>query len=44
MVYYREKMVDRDAFNLGTISVNLIFYASNVANLGFLRIVPTIAL
>ena len=26
------------------ITVNLIFYAPNVANLGFLRIVPTIAL
>ena len=30
--------------NLGPISVDLIFYAPNVANLGFLRIVPTIAL
>ena len=30
--------------NLGPKSVNLIFYAPNVANLGFWRIVPTIAL
>ena len=35
-------MVDRDA--LCPITVDLIFYAPNVANLGFLRIVPTIAL
>ena len=30
--------------NLGPVSVDLIFYNPNVANLGFLRIVPTIAL
>ena len=30
--------------NLGPKSVDLIFYAPNVANLGFWRIVPTIAL
>ena len=29
--------------NLGPKSVDLIFYAPNVANLGFWRIVPTIA-
>ena len=30
--------------NLGPTSVNLIFYAPNVANLGSWKIVPTIAL
>ena len=30
--------------NLGPISVDLLFYAPNVANLNFLRIVPAIAL
>ena len=30
--------------NLGPKSVNLIFYAPNVANLGFMRIGPKIAL
>ena len=34
----KKKVVDRDA-----LSVDLIFYAPNVANLGFLRLVPKIA-
>ena len=38
MVYYREKMVARDAL----CPIN-VMYAPNVANLSFLRIVPKIA-
>ena len=30
--------------NLGPTSVNLSFYAPNVANLGFLKIVPILSL
>ena len=37
MVYYREKMVARDALcSIKDITVDLIFYAPNVANLIFL--------
>ena len=37
-------MTSIDPLIIIIITVNLIFYASNVANLGFWRIVPTIAL
>ena len=54
MLYAIEKKVDKDDMpdkfkiivltNLGSTSVNLIFYAPNVANLVFWKTVPTIAL
>ena len=51
MYYSREEKVDKDVFqdnfnwiNLSPTSIDLIFYAPNVANLGFQKIVPTIAL
>ena len=37
-------MYDNKWTNLGPTSVNLIFYDPNVANLGFWKIVPKIAL
>ena len=51
MLYAPPKKVDNDAIclklivltNLGPTSVGIIFYAPNVAILGFWKIVPTIA-